>query len=77
MVVSTTKQVLFQLQPKGILYGGYRTALCGSIDTAKWLTKMGLYLLMMSTIALLFQRKLNFISAHTSIASVATYTDKI
>ena len=54
MVISTTKQVLFQLQPKGIittiLYGGYRTALGGSFDTAKWwlyLTKMGLYLLIM------------------------------
>ena len=67
MVVLTTKQVL--LKEKLIkrnyfnLYGGYRTTLCGSIDTAKWwlyLTKMELYLLMMwlfQPAALLFQPK--------------------
>ena len=63
-------------------YGGYRTVLCGSIDTAKWwlyLTKMGLYLLMMwfQPLHCYFNRSLNFISAQTLIALVAIYTDNL
>ena len=64
-------------------YGGYRTTLCGSIDTAKWrlyLTKMELYLLMMwlfQPLLCYFNQSSNFISANTLVASVATYTDKL
>ena len=83
MVVTTTKFPTTAKRNYFNHYGGYRTALCGSIDTAKWwlyLTKMGLYLLMMwlfQPLLCYFNRSLNFIFAHTLVASVAIYTDKL
>ena len=82
MVFSTTKQVLFQLQPKGIILT-IMVVIELHFDTAKcWLysIKMGLYLLMMwlfQPMLCYFNRSLNFISAYTLIVSVAIYTDKL
>ena len=82
MVVSTTKQVLFQLQPKGVIL---TTMVVIELHfmVVKWrlyLTKMELYLLMMwlfQPLLCYFNQSLNFISANTLVASVATYTDKL
>ena len=79
MVVLTTKQVLFQLQPKGIIL---TTMVVIELHLVVVLTLQsgGLCLLTMwlfQPLLCYFNQSSNFISANTLVASVATYTDKL